>query len=433
MSPISAEEDLTRVHKSLIDARPQNANTTPAVLPLRERFVGGYQSAAVVSGLAVGVLALACATIAALALVTTVASGLLPAATMSRTEPMSVLRRTHTGATAGRGPRRVLYALSGVQVALATTLLVSCGILVLQAYARVQAVDLGFRPAHVLAYRVRLPIASYPDDASQLAFHERLLGATQAIPGVDTAALVTSPLFVGGGNSSFYEAEGVPPPPQRDENPIAFQVIAEEGYFEALAVAVLSGRTFNGRDGRDPDTRVAIVNESFADQFFGDDDVVERRIRVTHADGRENDNPWLTIVGVTGDVVRFGAEEERGPAGFLPFRQVPVPWLGGVVRTSLDPASLSGEIRRTVAALDPMLAVYEVRTMVAAVEESYWVRRAYSTLLTAFAVTALVLALSGVYGVVAHTAARRTRERSGFAWRSALSARTSCRPSSVEG
>ena len=87
-----------------------------------------------------------------------------------------------------------------------------------------------------------------------------------------------------------------------------------------------------------------------------------------------------------------------------------MPWLGGVVRTSLDPASLSGEIRRTVAALDPMLAVYEVRTMVAAVEESYWVRRAYSTLLTAFAVTALVLALSGVYGVVAHTAARRTRE-----------------------
>ncbi len=97
-------------------------------------------------------------------------------------------------------------------------------------------------------------------------------------------------------------------PPQRDENPIAFQVIAGEGYFEALAVAVLSGRTFNGRDGRDPDTRVAIVNESFADQFFGDDDVVGRRIRVTHADGRENDNPWLTIVGVTGDVGRFGAE-----------------------------------------------------------------------------------------------------------------------------
>ena len=177
---------------------------------------------------------------------------------------------------------------------------------------------------------------------------------------------------------------------------------------------------------------MAIVNESFADQSFGDDDVVGRRIRVTHADGRENDNPWLTIVGVTGNVVRFGAEEERGPAGFLPFRQVPVPWLGGVVRTSLDPASLSGEIRRTVSALDPMLAVYEVRTMVAAVEESYWVRRAYSTLLTAFAVTALVLALSGVYGVVAHTAARRTRESSGFAWRSALSARTSCRPSSVE-
>lgn len=340
-----------------------------------------------------------------LAFVVAMLGGLLPAVDLSRTDLMSVYRFGETGTPRRRG----LQGVVGLQVGLATLLLVVSTLLV-QAYVRVQAADLGFRPENVLTYQLELPETSYPDSAARVGFYERLLEATSAIPGVEASALIGTPPLTPRGNFGVFEVEGAMAQPPDVGAPSALQVIASAGYLEAIGSTVLHGRTLEDRDGRNETAPVVIVNETFARRFIGTDQAVGRRIRPATPGIPTGTNPWQTIVGVTRDITQFAVDGERGPAVYMPYRQAPVPWLGGVVRASTDPGALVNTIRATVSALDPGVPVHGERTMSEAIDESLWLRRAYSTVLTAFAGVAFILALSGVAGVVGHEVTRRTRE-----------------------
>jgi len=296
----------------------------------------------------------------------------------------------------------------GAEFALAALLLV-CGGLLMQAFARVRQVDPGFEPRGVLTFGVYLPEASYPDDARRLAFWDRLVARLQQLPGVDSASAITcAPLGCHWG--TFFEAEGEPPRGAGEKDPVVLHRYATPDYFKTLGVRLRAGRLIEPGDGRAGDGAVVVANEAFMREFLpGEDQPVGRRIRRPTRDGSAQ-RPWTTIVGVVADVKHYGLERPMRPGLYFPLPARPADSMTVALKTRGEPGSLAGAARSAVRELDPDLALYQVRTMEQALARSTVARATYSWLLAVFALLALVLALGGTYGVTGYLATQRTRE-----------------------
>jgi putative ABC transport system permease protein len=344
------------------------------------------------------------------ALVTGLLFGLVPAIQASRPDLVEALKVSGQRTTSGRDSLRLRRTLVVAEVALAVVLVAGAGLLI-KSFARLLEVSSGFEPRGLVTLSLSLPSANYEKGADVVAFTTRLQERVRALPGVEDASLML----------------GLPPSRPINANDIGFEGLAKskdgpiwnvdywqivgDRFFETLRIPLREGRFFTEGDGPGR-ALVAIVNEAMAKKFWGDVSPVGRRVR-PGGDGQ----PWVTVVGVVGDVKQQGLESPVGTELYLPASQVPDA-TGGPLRdyylvarsAGPEPLALVPGIRGAIAELDATLPVADIRTMEDVFRSSVARPRFVMTLLAAFALIAVALAAVGIYGVLSHTVALRTNE-----------------------
>ena len=316
----------------------------------------------------------------------------------------SAMHAATSGSTGAPRGRRTLWFLVAGEFALAAMLLV-CGTLLLKAFDRVRNVDPGFRADHVLTFSVPLSEAVRPKPEQWLTFWDQLADRTRNIAGVDAAGLVSCAPFGNCHLGNFFQVENAIPRPD-GKDPVVLTRVATPGYFEAMGIRLREGRFLQEPDGRQKRSPVVVVNESFVRTFWGAAAKgAGRRIKF-----RGKDDPWMTIVGVVGDVKHYGLERPMRPGIYMPVATFPRPTLTMAIHTRVDPASVTPSIRDMLRQMDPDLPVFGVRTMEESIRRSMSLRAAFSWMLGVFASLAFLLAIGGAYGVATYLVTQRTRE-----------------------
>jgi putative ABC transport system permease protein len=334
------------------------------------------------------------------ALMTAVVCGLAPLVSLARLSPAAALGAHARGSLGGRGHTNFRAAIVAAQVALAAVLLTGAG-LMLRTVIQLTSVDLGFRAQRVLTLDVTLPETRYREHAARIAFFRSFLERTAALPGVVAAGAnryfplrdrqFSNPIFL----------EGRPVEPGRE--PIVQYGGVTSGYFAAMEIPILAGRDFTEREMWEEQGAV-IVNQALARLLWPGEDPLGRRLK------HGADQPWLSVVGVVGDVRQRRVDEAPYPQIYVPYADYKHTTMSIAVRTATDPESLVMPVQRVVRGLDPQLPVFNVMTLAQAVSRGIAGRRSAGMLLAVFAAVALSLAVVGIYGVTAYMAGQRRRD-----------------------
>jgi putative ABC transport system permease protein len=365
------------------------------------------------AGLDVGVLAFTLV----LGVVTGLLSGLAPALGLARPELSRALNDGGPSRSPGRARSRFRDTLTVAQTALSTVLLIAA-VLLVRTFVELRRVDLGFAPEGVLSARVTLPPADYPTDGHVIAFYQNLLERVRALHGVRSAGATRLLPLTGTIGDWSITLEGRPQAP--GENPNGDWQVVTPGYFEAMGMRLVRGRFLVSGD-REAGPYVAVVNETMADRYWPGADAIGKRFHL----GTKN-QPWITIVGLVGNVRHNAIVEEPRAEMYLAHAQFPGE--GGSARSAMtvvarvdrNPAALASLLRSAVREIDPHLPLAEVRTLEGVVDESLSEARLTTLLLALLAALALTLATTGIYGMTSLRVGRRRQE---MAIRSALGAR----------
>jgi predicted permease len=337
-----------------------------------------------------------------LTLLTSLLFGMAPALSVSHTKLGEMIKQS-----AGRNVRgaagRFHEALIVIEVGLSVLLLAGSGLFI-RSLIKLNAVDKGFQPHAILTASISLD-HRYDQREKQIGFFREAIQKITQLPEVRAASVVNYLALAGGESISTYQVEGH----AFDRNASFETRTVTPGYFAAMGVPLLEGRTFSDDDAVGHPA-VAIVNRTFARTYFRGETAIGKHYYPMADDGKVRTNAPVTIVGVVADVRQWDIEKAPSIQSYSPLWQIPYQSASIVVRTTTEPSVLVPQIRAAVRSIDPTVAVADVRTMDDLVTEAAAGRRFQTLVLSAFAGIALFLSLVGLYALMAYSVKQRTPE-----------------------
>jgi putative ABC transport system permease protein len=352
-----------------------------------------------------------------LAVITGLLCGIAPAFAALRTNVNGTLKEGGRSGSAGGGHARLRSTLVVAEIAIALVLLTASGLL-LRSFEKMRAVDLGFRPEHVTTAVYNLPQKQYSTQAQVTAFNNELLRRLRELPGAQTAGLTSLLPASNDNNNQVMVVEGYVPPHGAGMN-LATSARLIGDYMPAMGIPLLHGRYFTDADKAGKQL-VVIVNQSYAQHYWPNGDAVGKRIRIGTP---EMKTPWMVVVGVVADVKLSSPDEPTKQEYYVPSEQFeddlgslasPDDLIGNdgyiVLRSTFPPEQMENAIREAVKAIDPQLPLTQVRTMQEAVSQTEAPRRFNTVLISSFALAAVLLAVLGIYSVIAFSVASRVQE-----------------------
>jgi putative ABC transport system permease protein len=356
------------------------------------RFVAGWYQIDVDGRLAVFTLILAVAA--------GIVFGLVPALQASRASLAASLKDGGRSSTVGSGRLRLRRTLVVGEIALSLPLLVASALSVITVQRFLNGPQ-GYQPNGVLTMQVVLSPGRYLDGDSHRRFATEAVDRLRVLPGVESAAAINIMPAFGGNSGRAIEIDGRPNPDPANPPRVDYRVSTPD-VFDVLQLPILQGRGFTQADREDTQP-VAVVSQSLAERYWPGVDPLGKRIKIA-------DGPWLTVVGISGDVIHDWFARRNYPTLYRPFQQAPTGSMALLLRASRDPASLASHARLAIRAVDPAQPIFDLRPMTESIRERTLGLQYIGAIMLVFGGIALALAVVGVYGVMAHMVAQRTHE-----------------------